>query len=104
MTVNFSLGKNWKTTVGGAILMIAGFAYSLPALLTSDNITLPPKWQHILVLVAAIGGAIVGFGAKDSTTHSTVDQVQTSTNQDAVTKKAPALQIQTTPVILEEKK
>jgi hypothetical protein len=79
MTVNLSLGKNWKTTLGGAIFAAAGFAYALPALLTSDNIILPPKWQHIIVLIAAIGGAIMGFGAKDSTTHSTQAEVSAST-------------------------
>jgi hypothetical protein len=72
--------KNCKTTLGGAILSVAGFLYALPSLMP-NTIVLSPKERGILQLAAAIGGAIVGFAAKDSTTHSTTAEVNASTQQ-----------------------
>lgn len=62
--------KNWKTTISGLVSAAAAFVEFSPATFT--------KWPWIVALAKwiMIGGlAGVGFTAKDSTTHSTADEV-----------------------------
>jgi hypothetical protein len=79
--------KNWKTSLAGlsAILTAVGdIAHSL-----STNT--PISWN---VDVAAITGGIGLLLAKDSTTHSTVAEVQISTAKDHLAADLAANQTQ----------
>ena len=93
MTVGMDIFKNWKSS---SIGIVAGVLY-----VASQAYKPGMSWKDWAVGAAI---AIMGLVVKDATTHSTVAQIQTSTNQDAVAKSVPAPQIQTTPVLLEEKK
>lgn len=66
--------KSWKTTVCGLVAAGASFAVANPAMFS--------KWAwvgNVAGFVVAGGLAGVGIFAKDSTVHSTSDQVQTAT-------------------------
>lgn len=65
--------KNWKTTISGLVSAAAAFVEFSPSTFA--------KWPWIAALAKwiMIGGlAGVGFTAKDSTTHSTADEVVTA--------------------------
>lgn len=76
------LGQNWKTT-GAAILTFLLSIPSVVSALTAWANHQPTDWRMAVV------GIVTGLGllaAKDSTTHSTVNQVETATAEKAVTK------------------
>lgn len=63
--------KNWKTTLSGLVSAFACFVEFSPSTFV--------KWPWVVALAKwiMIGGlAGVGFTAKDSTTHSTVTEVE----------------------------
>lgn len=71
--------SSWKTTACGLVAAAASFAIANPALFV--------KWPWVVTVAGFVvtgGLAGVGIFAKDSTVHSTSDQVQTAT----VDKKA----------------
>ena len=75
------LGTSPKTTIGGIML---GVPPVLNGALIAANIT-PPKWEIFAsTLILGLGGFMLGISAKDATTHSTVEQVQTATQVAAV--------------------
>lgn len=76
--------KNWKSS---SIGVIAGVLY-----VASQAYKPGMSWKDWAVGAAI---AIMGLVAKDSTTHSTVAQVQASTVQDAQAKGVTAPQIVT---------
>lgn len=61
--------KNWITTVGGVLAAVGTIA--------SQAVPAPYSW--IPALIAAIGSAMIGGGAKDFNVHSTSDEVRTAT-------------------------
>lgn len=61
---------NWKTTLGGALVFVAGLLQLVPV---------PEKYKWVSPALGYMGGAVIGLAAKDSTTHSTADQVQVAT-------------------------
>ncbi len=80
-----SLVVNWKTSLGGILTAI-------PAAILAAGFTLSPTGQHWLALCTGIGALLVGFSAKDASTHSTTAQVKESTIEVAATEKADAKQ------------
>jgi len=70
---------SWKTTLSGAVTSGAGLVLAL----SGAGVQIP----HWLVVTAGFimagGFASMGLTAKDSTVHSTVSQVQTSTIETA---------------------
>jgi hypothetical protein len=63
-----SLFKNWKTSVGGTLAAI-------PQLVIASGFVLIPSEQHWLNLCQGVGLALLGWAAKDATTHSTPSEV-----------------------------
>jgi len=72
------LGKNWLTTLGGIISAIGGCVALLPKSAEVD-----PAWGGF---IAAVGGAIVGVGAKSFNVHSTDTEVMKATVKEEVAK------------------
>lgn len=73
--------KNWLTTLGGVMVGLG----TLPMLVTASHAAFPLWWnscQFPLVLVGLIGGILLGIAAKGQDEHSTVQQVQASTEQE----------------------
>jgi hypothetical protein len=67
--------QNWKTTVSG----ICGSAAGLVLAFNAGGVA-EPKWLIIVAGFVLAGGlAGLGINAKDSTTHSTQAEVNTST-------------------------
>ena len=65
--------RNWKTSLFGIITSIAGFIVASPSLFT--------RWPWVVPLASYVmvgGFAAIGLAAKDSTTHSTVVEVNKS--------------------------
>ena len=85
MTLDYAL-KNWKST---SIGIVAGIAYLL------DASYKPGMNWHDWLFAALIAG--IGIVAKDATTHSTVAQVEASTNQVAASTGVPAVEVVTKP-------
>ncbi len=69
--------QNWKTTIGG-LMAAVGAALALAPL--------PDDWKWVPQFMTALGGALVGLAAKDSTTHSTAEQIAKSTAIDKIEK------------------
>lgn len=74
--MNFTLPKNWKTTLGG---ILAG----APAIITASGFEQSPHLNHWLNLCSAVGMILLGASAKDWNTHSTTEEVAQSTVQAA---------------------
>lgn len=70
------LGPNWKTTIGGVLAGIPPLIISSSAMY---NVPLPPWVLMLLSVLSGIGALITGVAAKDSTTHSTTNEVQAAT-------------------------
>ena len=71
-------GANWKTTIGG---ILVGVPPLVNGAALAASITLP-KWEiFVATLAMGLGGLILGFNAKDATTHSTATQVQQATDK-----------------------
>lgn len=69
--------KNWKTTLSGLVGSLA----SLLVLMSTQGVQLP-KWLVIVAgFVAAGGFAALGISGKDSTSHSTLDEVMDQTSE-----------------------
>ena len=67
--------KNWFTTVGG---IMAGFGL-IPIAFGTAHVALP-SWLYILcIFVGTMGPVVIGVGAKGQDEHSTIDQVNRST-------------------------
>lgn len=64
--------KNWKTSLGGLLIGLSGIL---------QQVTLPAKWAWLQSLLSFGGGALIGFSAKDATTHSTLDEVESVTKR-----------------------
>jgi hypothetical protein len=80
--------KNWKTSASGLVGAAAVFVASNPSLFS--------RWPWAVPLagfVVAGGFACLGLAAKDSTTHSTVAEVESSTVRDHVDSGAPKTQV-----------
>jgi len=79
------LGQNWKTTLAA----IAAFAVSVPAVVTAIeqwSHHQPVDWRSAVVgLVLAVGLAV----AKDASTHSTAEQVESATVKAQLDAKKP---------------
>lgn len=75
-----ALTKNWRTTLGGLLAAV-------PPVITAAGFTLTPTKQHWLALCQGLGVLLLGLAAKDSTTHSTLEQVRTSTVKDEIAKE-----------------
>ena len=67
--------QNWKTTLGGILLALGQLA---PELLPSNYRWIPP-------LLSAVGGVVLGLGAKDFNTHSTEHEVKVATIEKVAT-------------------
>lgn len=63
--------ENYKTTVSGLMLAIGMAGTTVPGV--------PEKYKWIFGILAAVGAAGLGATAKDSTTHSTLSQVEKAT-------------------------
>jgi hypothetical protein len=69
--------KNWKTTALGLISAVASFVMFSPETFS--------RWPWVVTLAkfVTVGGlAGIGLAAKDSSTHSTVDEVTESTSKE----------------------
>jgi len=78
-----SITVNWKTTLAG----ILTFLTSVPAFVTAIEAWgrhQPVDWRSVLVSTAMAAAGAGLLVAKDSTTHSTLDQVRTSTIKEEV--------------------
>ena len=75
MTINLT-AQNWMTTLGG---LLAG----IPLIVINSGLLLTSRWTQILSIIGAVGTLIIGLAAKDSSTHSTMSQVQVSTAKEA---------------------
>lgn len=71
MTITLT-AQNWQTTVGG---LLAG----IPVIVINSGIMLTMKETQILAIIGGVGTLLIGLAAKDSGTHSTMQQVQAST-------------------------
>jgi hypothetical protein len=76
------LPQNWPTILGGLLA-------SIPTAIVGSGIMLSPQWQHILALIGAFGLMLTGGTAKAFNTHSTAEQVQTSTVETAIAAGKP---------------
>ena len=83
MNINLSLGTNWKTTIGG---VLAGLPTIVIASFMAYNVKVSPLTYALLSIASGVGMLLTGVSAKDSTTHSTIAQVEQSTSQDAAAK------------------
>ena len=83
-----SITANWKTTLAG----ILTFLTSVPAFVTAIEAWgrhQPVDWRSVLVSVAITAAGAGLLVAKDSTTHSTLEEVRTSTiKEEIATAKA----------------
>ena len=76
------LTENWKTTLSGLLvflLSIPTFVQAMQAWAAHQ----PVDWRSVLISIVMAVGLIA---AKDSTTHSTAAQVETSTVKDEIAK------------------
>ena len=71
MTINLT-SQNWLTSLGG---LLGG----IPAIIIGSGYPLTPRQTQIIAIIGGVGILITGLAAKDSSTHSTMAQVQTST-------------------------
>ena len=73
------LGINWKTTLAGVLTFLSGVPGFVTAIQAWANHQ-AVNWREVIVSVAlAAAGAGLAV-AKDSSTHSTADQIQASTD------------------------
>ena len=70
---------NWRTTLGGLLAAV-------PPVITAAGFVLSPTKQHWLALCQGIGVLLLGLAAKDSNTHSNLEQVRESTIKDEIQK------------------
>jgi hypothetical protein len=82
------IGPNWMPKLGGVCIAI-------PALILGSGFTVTPFWDHSLKLIGTLGIMLVTGTVKQFNVHSTVHQVQASTNEVADAKGVPAPQIVT---------
>jgi len=80
LSMNFLL--NWKTSLGGVLA-------ALPPAVTAAGFTLTPAQAHWLALCQGLGALLIGLAAKDSSTHSTPDQVRQSGSEAAASGTHP---------------
>ena len=66
---------NWKTTVGGIMTAV-------PPVITAAGFVFSPNGQHWLALCSGLGALLLGFSAKDASTHSTAQEVQQATRDE----------------------
>lgn len=67
-----NIPKNWRTTLGGALI-------GIPQIIIGAGYQLTPGWLHFLGLCTGGGALLLGMSAKDSSTHSNVLEVEKST-------------------------
>lgn len=79
MTVNLGIPSNWMTLLGG-------FLIGVPPIIVGSGLVLSPQWQHVLYIVAGVGGLLLA-SAKQFNTHSTQQEVATSTVAKETVKK-----------------
>jgi hypothetical protein len=93
MTFWESVTKNWKTTATGIITFLLG----VPEIVTALHQWAAHQsvdWRNVAVSAAMAIGGLGLVAAKDSTTHSTVAEVQVSTakvEQAALKQEADAI-------------
>ena len=88
-----SLTVNIKTTVAGVV----AFLFSVPAVISGLEAWAkhqPVDWRVIAVSIAMAAGGLGLVASKDSTTHSTLDEVRTSTVKAEIEKVEEAKPIQ----------
>lgn len=76
------LGINWKTTLAGLLTFLTsvpGFVGALQAWVAHQ----PVDWRQVMFSVALAVAGVGLHSAKDSSTHSTVEQVEQSSKTDA---------------------
>lgn len=76
--------KNWVVTLGGIMVGLG----TLPGIVTASHVAFPLYWNSLqfpLYLIGALGAILLGVSAKGADQHSTVAQVQQST-QEAIAK------------------
>lgn len=76
------LTKNWKTTLAGVATFLAGvpgFVAALEAWSHHQAV----DWRQVIVSIALSAAGAGLASAKDSTTHSTADEVKNSTEKSA---------------------
>jgi len=74
MTINIT-AQNWMTSLGG---LLAG----IPIIVINSGLALTPRQTQILSIIGGVGTLMIGLAAKDSNTHSTMQQVQVSTMKE----------------------
>lgn len=74
--------KSWITTLFG---ILAG----LPLMIAGSGLTLSPKYQHALIVIAGIGTLGLGIVAKAFNQHSTTEQVESATVKAQLDAKKP---------------
>ena len=80
-----TITANWKTGITGVIALLFSIPTFVSALQAWGNHQ-PVDWRSVLVSTAI---SIVGTGliaAKDGTTHSTLEEVRTSTVKEEIAK------------------
>ena len=83
MTFWDSITKNWKTSLTGIVTFLLSVPGIVSALQSWANHQ-PVDWRNVVMSIAlAVGGSGL-LAAKDSTTHSTIAQVQTATAIETV--------------------
>lgn len=78
MTIDLTV-QNWRSTLGG---LLAG----IPIIVINSGLMLTPRWTQILSIIGGVGTLLIGLAAKDSTTHSTMQEVQKSTTKAEIAK------------------
>ena len=77
--------KYWLTTVGG---IMSGFLL-IPTALGSAHVAMPGWLYLTCIVVGTLGPVVIGVAAKGQDEHSTVSQVESSTQKaDAAAKAA----------------
>lgn len=66
--------NNWMTTCGG-------FLAGIPSIVLGSGLPVSPLWSHILYIAGGVGVLLIGLAAKDFNSHSTVAQIQESTEK-----------------------
>jgi len=67
--------KNWMTTAGGIMALFIG----LPTILAASHLNTPNWFSVACIVIGTLGGGLVGLAAKGQDEHSTVSQVEAST-------------------------
>jgi hypothetical protein len=72
---------NWKTTLAGIVTFLLSVPAFVAAIQAWGNHQ-PVDWRSVLVAVAIAAGGAGLMVAKDSSTHSTIAEVQKATTDD----------------------